>query len=219
MQKLQFIINNISTSFRLISLLTRRLQRLPFWRRRSLGRAGQVWKDIKIQNQDGMINLHDNGIMRDKEEIWVDLGRRRIELKRRVREQSTYLRLVIQNWNLQKYDECLFEQSMYGGFQYFKKISLQSHCYNPGQCSAVGVWKTNNPQHQNVLVVIVFVLSWLPLNLYNLITDLLKALQGWAEIKCWRLSFKVQAQGRRINNSIPQDWLLSKQRQCHGKEN
>ena len=84
---------------------------------------------------------------------------------------------------------------------------------------SVGVWKTNNPQHQNVLVVIVFVLSWLPLNLYNLITDLLKALQGWAEIKCWRLSFKVQAQGRRINNSIPQDWLLSKQRQCHGKEN
>ena len=38
------------------------------------------------------------------------------------------------------------------------------------------------PQHQNISVVIVFVLSWLPLNLYNLITDLLKALQGQAEI-------------------------------------
>ena len=67
-------------------------------------------------------------------------------------------------------------------FSIFQSFSLQSHCYNPGQCSAVGVSKTNNPQHQNVLVVIVFVLSWLPLNLYNLITDLLKALQGWAEI-------------------------------------
>ena len=69
MQKLQIIINIISTGLRLIPLLTRRLQRLPFWRRRSLGRAGQVGKDIEIQNLDGMINLHDNGIMRDKEEI------------------------------------------------------------------------------------------------------------------------------------------------------
>ena len=92
---MQLIINIISKGFRLIPLLIRRLQRLPFWRRRSLGRAGQVGKDIEIQNLDGMINLHDNGIMRVKEEIWVDLGRRRIELKRRVRERSTYLRLVI----------------------------------------------------------------------------------------------------------------------------
>ena len=66
---MQLIINIISKGFRLIPLLIRRLQRLPFWRRRSLGRAGQVGKDIEIQNLDGMINLHDNGIMRDKEEI------------------------------------------------------------------------------------------------------------------------------------------------------
>ena len=86
----------------------------------------------------------------------------------------------------------------------------------------------NNPQHQNISVVIVFVLSWLPLNLYNLITDLLKALKGWAEINYvdgyptrfkHKVEYKVQAQGRKINKSIPQDRLLSKQRQRHSEEN
>ena len=64
-----------------------------------------------------------------------------------------------------------------GNCQSFKNFPLQPHCYNPLQYSGVGVSKTNNP-HPDISVVIVFVLSWLPLNLYNLITDLLKALHG-----------------------------------------